>query len=101
MYAKLAIKNWVNSRDFNVMLNEITTQCIEHVDAYCSLRDKAWNVSWISLSPEMVIDTYFMTTRFPLDLRKYMKAEIIKKYGALLDKKMKERLRTNNLHNDF
>lgn len=101
MYAKLAIKNWVNSSGFNVMLNEITTQCIEHVDAYCSIRDRGWNVSWMSLSPEIVIDSYFMTTQFPLDLRKYMKAEIIKKYGALLDKKMNERLRTNNLHNDF
>ncbi len=102
MYTKLAIKNWVNSSGFSVILDEIITHCIEGIDAYCSMRDRGMEVSWMSpLNVESYIDSYMMITYFPIVLRKGMKAEIMKKYGSLLHKKLEERLRTNNLHTDF
>lgn len=103
MYTKLAIKNWVNSSGFNVILDEIISFCNESIDTYCSMRDRGEYVSWMksSLAPEIFVFQYLLTTRFPTDLFKDMKAEIMKRYGSLLHKKMEERLRTNNLRNDF
>lgn len=102
MYTKLAIKNWVNSSGFNVMLDEIIAQCIEGIDTYCGMRDRGIPVSWMSpLNVELYIDSYMMVTSFPIILRNSMKAEIMKKYGSLLHKKLEERLRNNNLNNDF
>lgn len=101
---KEEIKNWINSSDFNVVLEEITTECLNHIDTYCDMRERE-NVGWMSpINPEGVILHYFMLNK------KYnihgntlidIKEEIINKYGSLLRKKMEERLRTNNLHNDF
>ena len=102
MYTKLAIKNWVNSSGFNVMLDEIIAHCIEGIDAYCGMRDRGFPLNFISpLNVEPYIDSYMMVTSFPIVLRNGMKAEIMKKYGSLLHKKLEERLRTNNLNNDF
>lgn len=104
------IINWVNS---SVYLNELIAHCVENVDSYCSMRDRGLNVSWmLPLTSEPFIRSYLMEIAKPplvhsmasrerAAMKIYIAKKILKKYGSLLDKKMDERLRTNNLKTDF
>ena len=98
------IVNWVNS---SVYLNELIAHCVENVDSYCSMRDRGLNVSWmLPLKSETFIRSYLLEiAKLPFvhspSMNIYIAEEILKKYGSLLDKKMDERLRTNNIQTDF
>lgn len=100
---KEQIINWVNS---SVYLNELIAHCVENVDIYCSMRDRGVNVSWmLPLTAKMFVDNYLLTAKLPFvhspSMNIYIAEEILKKYGSLLDKKINEQLRTNNIHTDF
>ena len=101
---KTQIMNWVNS---SVYLNELIDHCYENVDTYCSMRDRGINVSWmLPLKSEPFVRSYLREiAKLPFvhspSMNFYIAAEILKKYGSLLDKKMNERLRENNIQTDF
>ena len=100
------IVKWVNSCNFNSVLNEIITHCVEGVDSYCGMRDRGENVSWmLPLTAKMFVDSYLLTAKLPFvhspSMNRYISAEILKKYGSLLDKKINEQLRTKNIQTDF
>lgn len=101
---KNQIINWVNS---SVYLNELIEHCYENVDTYCSMRDRGINVSWmLPLTSEPFVGSYLREiAKLPFvhspSMNIYIAEEILKKYGSLLDKKMDERLKLNNIQTDF
>ena len=98
------IENWVNS---SVYINELIEHCYENVDTYCRMRDIGINVSWmLPLNSETFVRSYLREiAKLPFvhspSMNIYIAEEILKKYGSLLNKKMDERLRTNNIQTDF
>ena len=98
------IENWVNS---SVYLNELIEYCYENVDTYCSMRDRGINLSWmLPLTSEPFVRSYLREiAKLPFvhspSMNIYIAEEILNKYGSLLNKKMDERLRTNNIQTDF
>ena len=100
------IVNWVNSSNFDTVLDEIIAHCVEGVNSYCGMRDRGENVSWmLPLTAKMFVDSYLLTAKLPFihspSMNRYISAEILKKYGSLLDKKINEQLRTKNIQTDF
>lgn len=100
------IVNWVNSSNFNSVLDEIIEHCIECVDSYCGMKNRGEEVSWmLPLTAEVFVDSYLLTAKLPFvhspSMNRYIAAEILKKYGSLLDKKINEQLRINNIQTDF
>lgn len=100
------IINLVNSSDFQTALNGIIAHCIECVNSYCAMRDRGEEVSWmLPHSSEVFVKSYLLTAKLPFvrspSMSKYITAEILKKYGSLLDKKINERLKMNSMKKDF
>ena len=100
------IINWVNSSDFNTVLDEIMEHCCEGVDTFCAMRSRGVNVSWmLPLTAKMYVFDYLLTAKLPFvhssSMKTDVEAEILKKYGSLLDKKIDERLKLNNIQTDF
>lgn len=100
------IVNWVNSSNFNSVLDEIIARCVEGVNSFCGVRDRGENVRWmLPLTAKMFVDDYLLTAKLPFvhspSMKIYIAEEILKKYGSLLDKKINEQLRTNNIQTDF
>ena len=96
------IVNWVNS---NVVRDEIIAHCVTSTDTYCSLVNRGVNLNKNSIKAEVLVDDYLLTAKIPFvhspSMNRYISAEILKKYGSLLDKKINEQLRTNNIQTDF
>ena len=99
---KKQIINWVNS---NVVRDEIIAHCVTATDTYCSLVNKGVKLNKDYIKSEVLVDDYLLTAKLPFvhspSMNRYISAEILNKYGSLLDKKINEQLRTNNLQNDF
>lgn len=96
------IVNWVNS---SVYLNELIEHCVNGTDTYCSLLNKGAKLSKEFIKASVLVDDYLLTAKLPFvhspSMNIYIAEEILKKYGSLLDKKINEQLRTNNIQTDF
>ena len=113
---KKQIINWINSNEFNPVLNEIIEDCLTSTDTYFHLVSQGINNKNL-LSAEAIVFGYLLTFKIPFinrptikndeeakkyaEAKRYIAAEILKKYGSLLDKKINEKLRTHNIQTDF
>ena len=104
------IINWVNSNDFNKHLKEIIYTCNLITGAHFILRSQGINnhLSSEPVTPESIVAGYLVSAKIPFvhspSMKKYIIAEILKKYGSLLDRTIKERLcdlRIKNIQTDF
>ena len=98
------IENWVNSDDFNTVLNEIFEECLTATEVYFHLRSQGIDNKNL-IKSEAIVFGYLLTAKLPFvhspSMKRYISAEILKKYGSLLDKKINEQLRTKNIQTDF
>ena len=110
------IMNWFNSNEFEPVLNEIIKACIFSTDVYFNLRSQGIDNRNL-IKAEDVVFGYVLTFKLPFiqrpsskndaeskkyaEVKKFIVYEILKKYGSLLDKKINEKIRMNNIQTDF
>lgn len=98
------IINWVNSNDFNTVLNEIIEACLFSTDVYFNLCSKGIDNKNL-ITSESIVFAYLLDEKNPFvhspSMNRYILKEILKKYGSLLDRKISEHLRIKNIQTDF
>lgn len=98
------IINWVNSNDFNTVLNEIIEVCLFTTEVYFNLRSQGIDNKNL-INSESIVDGYLSDEKIPFvhspSMNRYILKEILKKYGSLLDRKISEHLRIKNIQTDF
>ena len=113
---KNQIINWVNSNEFNTVLNEIIEDCVLSANVYFHLRNQGIDNKNL-ITAEAIVFGYLLTFKIPFinrpsskndaESKKYyeekmfISSEILKKYGSLFYRKINEQLRTNSLQTDF
>lgn len=113
---KTTIINWVNSNEFKPVLDEIIKDCLDGTDAYFLLLKQGIDNRSLLKAEGMVLG-YMLTCKIPgiqrpsikndVEAKKYHEAkkfaeeEILKKYGSLLEKNIKERYKMNGIKKDF
>ena len=106
------IMNWINSNEFEPVLNEIIKECIFCAEVYFHLRSQGIDNRNL-IEAEGVVFGYVSTfiqrpssknnaeSKKYDEVKKFIVDKILNKYGSLLYRKINEHLKIKNLQTDF